>query len=75
MGNRNLNFLSVSVSMVASIYSAIFVVGFTAEAYLYGGIVWLYAGGIAIGAVVAIVVFVPVFHPLKLTSVNEVCIP
>ena len=72
-GNRNLNFLPVSISMAATFYSSILIIGFPAEFYLYGGMFWLYAGGIAVGAFVAIVVFVPVFHPLKLTSVNEVC--
>ena len=73
-GDRNLNFIPVSVSLTASFFSSILMLGFPAEAYTNGGMYWLYAVGIAIGAILTTILFVPVFHPLKLTSVNEVCI-
>ena len=73
-GDRNLSFFPVSVSLTASFFSSILMLGFPAEAYTNGGMYWLYAVGIAIGAILSATLFVPVFHPLKLTSVNEVCI-
>ena len=72
LGNHNLDIIPVSISLTASFFSAILILGFPAEAYTNGGMVWLYAVGIAIGAILAMLIFVPVFHPLGLTSVNEV---
>ena len=73
-GNRKLHFLPVSASMAASFFSSIIVLGVPAEAYTNGIMVMLFPVGFLIGALIITVVCVPVFHPLKLTSVNEVCV-
>ena len=56
---------------MASYVSAILVLGFPAEMYAFGGQMWLNAAGTALGAILACVLYVPVFYPLKLTSINE----
>ena len=46
--------------------------GDPAESYMYGAIyMWQIPAGV-IGAILASVLFVPVFYPLQLTSVNKV---
>ena len=71
-GDRKLNFFPVSMSLTASFFSSILMLGFPAEAYTNGGQYWIYAVGVAIGALASILLFIPVFHPLQLTSVNDV---
>ena len=72
VGGRRLGVLPVSVSLMASFVSAILMLGFPAEVYVSGGIYWVYCGGIGLAGLLAMFVYVPVFHPLKLTSVNQV---
>ena len=57
---------------MASYVSAILVLGYPAEMYAFGGQMWLHAIGTALGAALACVLYVPVFYPLKITSINEV---
>ena len=73
-GDHKLMALPVSVSLNATIFSAILVIGIPAENYVYGGIFWLFFLGHSLGAILGAIIFVPVFHPLRLTSVNEVSI-
>ena len=73
-GNHKLKVIPTCVSLLASSVSSVLVLGFPAETYTNGGMYWLLGVGIAVGIILATVVFVPVFYPLKLTSVNEVCI-
>ena len=71
-GDRKLAALPVAISLNASIFSAILVLGTPAEAYAYGGVFWLGIVGHSLGALLSLIIFVPVFHPLAMTSVNEV---
>ena len=48
------------------------IIGFPAEVYLYGGMFVLSVVGIALGTVMAAFIFVPMFYPLGLTSINTV---
>ena len=73
-GNRQLHFFPTSLSLTASFFSAILIVGQPAEGYLYGGIFWLFSAGLSISCIISAFIFVPVFHPLQLTSVNLVSI-
>ena len=46
-----------------------------AEVYTRGGALWLGLIGDILGTVLATLIFVPVYYPLKLTSVNQVSQP
>lgn len=72
LGGRNLSTLPVSISLMASFISAILLLGFPAETYAYGGLYWVHCAGNVLGALLAVILFVPVLYPLKLTSVNQV---
>ena len=71
-GDRKLPILPVAMSLVASYVSAVTVLGHPAEMYLYGSMYSLSWIAAAAGAAIAAFLWAPVFHPLKLTSVNEV---
>ena len=72
LGDRKLHVLPVSISMFMSFYSAIYILGNTAEVYKYG--IQKYGGllGAAIGYVLAALLFVPFFYQLKITTIFEV---
>ncbi|XP_060086191.1 sodium-dependent multivitamin transporter-like [Ylistrum balloti] len=71
VGNRRLKMLPVAFSLVVSFESSILVLGFPAEIYIYGGdLIWA-SVGLMITMLFATRVAVPLFHPLKLTSVFE----
>ena len=71
-GNRNFHWVPVSISMTASFYSAILMLGSPAESYLHGAVFLFYGIGLIIGILLSITLYLPVFHPLSLTSVNDV---
>ena len=71
-GNRKLNVLPTSLSIVVTYMSAVMVIGMPAEAYSYGGQLFLAAIGEAIGICIAAVFVVPVLYPLELLSLNKV---
>ena len=72
LGDRKLHVLPVSISMFMSFYSAIYILGNTAEVYKYG--TQKYGGllGAAIGYLLAALLFVPFFYQLKITTIFEV---
>ena len=72
VADHHLHWFPVSLSIVASSYSAVTLLGHSAEVYNYGGIAWLTVSGNALGLILVAMVFIPVFHPLMLTSINEV---
>lgn len=74
VGSRNLRTLPVSLSLMASFISSILMLGFPAETYTGGIVVWWQFLGICFGALMSVIIFVPTLHPLKLTSVNQVSI-
>ena len=71
-GDRQLSMIPASLSIVVSYMSAISMLGDTAESYMYGAIyLWQTFAG-CIGTVIASYVFIPIFYPLQLTSINKV---
>ena len=72
LGNRKMNIIPVTLSLMVSYISTLTLLGIPAEVYSYGGQYWLGSFGGAIGTSMACIIFVPVFYPLKLVSVNEV---
>ena len=72
MADRQMPFIPVALSLLASFMSAITLLGTPAEMYTYGTEYWLiwigYCGTIAMAAHI----YHPVFFKLKLTSVFEV---
>lgn len=72
MGNRDLKIVPVAVSILVSFLSAILILGAPAEMYTKGTQYYLYVFGQMSAVVLATVLFVPLFYPLKLTSMYEV---
>ncbi|XP_060064025.1 sodium-dependent multivitamin transporter-like [Ylistrum balloti] len=69
VGNRRLKMLPVAISLVVTFESSILVLGYPAEVYIYGGdLIWT-SVGLMTTMLVATRIVVPIFHPLKLTSV------
>ena len=62
------------MSIMASFTSAISVLGFAQEMYLYGTMYWLIGASYFITQPFAAHVYVPFFHRLKITSAYEVTI-
>ncbi|XP_068215669.1 sodium-coupled monocarboxylate transporter 1-like [Palaemon carinicauda] len=71
MGGRSMSVVPVSISLLSSFISAISILGFSGEAYGHGMQLSVLLLGAFIGIFIATVTFLPVFYPLKLTSVNE----
>ena len=72
LAGGNMNFIPVSLSLLASFMSAITLLGTPAEMYNFGTIYWWiglsYAGAVGMAAHI----YVPVFYNLGLTSCYEV---
>ncbi|XP_062610230.1 sodium-coupled monocarboxylate transporter 1-like [Saccostrea cucullata] len=71
MANRNLKIVPVAVSILVSFLSAILILGAPAEMYTKGTQYYLYLFGQMTAAALAAVLFVPLFYPLKLTSMYQ----
>ena len=71
LGNRKLRVLPVALSYVVTFQSSILVLGFPAEAYAYGMQYSINCIGVSAAYLLATVIVVPLFHPLKITSVYE----
>ncbi|XP_037802901.1 sodium-coupled monocarboxylate transporter 2-like isoform X2 [Penaeus monodon] len=70
-GGRSMSVLPVSVSLLSSYISAIAVLGCPGETYGHGLQISMLSAGTVIGVLLATVIFLPVFYPLKMTSINE----
>lgn len=70
--NRLLRIGPVLLSMFMSGISAILVLGNSAEMYVHGAQMWVYCIGAAIAYPISAHLFVPVYYPLKITSVYQV---
>ena len=73
-GGNQMNVFAISMSMIATYVNSNLILGYPAEIYYYGPQYLLYCVGQGLGAILAILIFIPVFYPLKMTSVNEVSI-
>ncbi|XP_045171023.2 sodium/iodide cotransporter-like [Mercenaria mercenaria] len=71
LAGRNSRTLPVALSFVVTFQSSLMILGFPAEGYAYGIGVAYCAVGSSVAYIFAALFIVPVFHPLKLTSVNE----
>ena len=72
MAGRSLHVVPAAISMMISFLSAITLLGDSAEIYFYG-ITWqLYCVTATIAVLFVCVFFIPLLHPLNITSVNDV---
>ncbi|XP_045173763.1 sodium-coupled monocarboxylate transporter 2-like [Mercenaria mercenaria] len=71
LAGRNSRTWPVALSFVVTFQSSLMILGFPAEGYAYGIGVAYYVVGVSVAYMFAALFIVPVFHPLKLTSVNE----
>ena len=71
LGDRNMNVLPVALSYVVTFQSSIMILGSPVEVYAYGMQYCLVCVGVTIAYLLAPLIVVPIFHPLKVTSVNE----
>ncbi|WAR16327.1 SC5A6-like protein [Mya arenaria] len=71
LGNRKLGAFPVGLSFVVTFQSSILILGFPAEAYAYGLQYAMQCIGVLAGYLLAALIAVPIFHPLKITSVYE----
>ncbi|XP_048253660.1 sodium-coupled monocarboxylate transporter 1-like [Haliotis rufescens] len=71
MGGRDMQFLPVAFSVLASFLSAITVLAVPVEIYLFGAAFWVNALSYFISVPITAHVFIPLFHRLKLRSVYE----
>ena len=72
MGNRDFNIWPVALSLLSAFLSAILILGTPAEVYTEGTQYWVYTLGMMASCVFAVILFVPLLYPLKLTSSYEV---
>ena len=71
LGDRNMKVLPVALSYVVTFQSSLLVLGAPAEVYAYGMQYCLVCVGVTTSYLTATLIVVPLFHPLKITSVNE----
>ncbi|KAH7938576.1 hypothetical protein HPB49_025575 [Dermacentor silvarum] len=70
-GNRQLSWLPVSLSMMASYLSSIGILGQPSEVFLRGSTLWISAISSTVSIVVAAFVFLPMYYKMDITSINE----
>ncbi|XP_060062514.1 sodium-coupled monocarboxylate transporter 1-like [Ylistrum balloti] len=71
MGSRNIGFVPAAISIIVSFQSAILFLGVPAEMYTQGTMYYISTIGYVGGGLMTSLIFVPLFYPLKLTSVYE----
>lgn len=72
LGGQDMPLFPVTLSLLASFLSAVSVLGIPAEIYYNGTMYWLIIFGFVISYPMAAQAFLPVFHRLQITSINEV---
>lgn len=72
LGGQDMPIFPVALSLLASFLSAVSVLGIPAEIYYNGTMYWLIIIGFVIAYAMAAHAFIPVFHRLQITSINEV---
>ncbi|KAH6929333.1 hypothetical protein HPB50_026815 [Hyalomma asiaticum] len=70
-GNRELSWLPVSMSMMASFLSSIAILGLPSEVFLRGSTIWTGAISSSLAVLVAAFVFLPMYYKMDITSINE----
>ncbi|WAR10647.1 SC5A8-like protein [Mya arenaria] len=71
LAGRKSRLLPVTLSFIVTFQSSILMLGFPAEVYLYGAVYVYFLLPIVIAFTFSAVFIVPVFYPLKLTTVYE----
>ncbi|KAK8757991.1 hypothetical protein V5799_004378 [Amblyomma americanum] len=66
-----LGWLPVSLSMMASFFSAVNVLGLPAQVFMWGSVLWMGVFATSAGVLLSAYVFLPVYHGLDVTSINE----
>ena len=72
MAGRNMKSIPIAFSMLASLTSAIAILGLSSEAYFYGIQYWMIVLSYFIKYPLVVFLYLPVFHGLELTSAYEV---
>lgn len=72
MANGALGVIPSAVSISVTFLSAITILGNAAEIYFFGITYWFHVFGMSAAALVVAYAFVPLYHPLRLTSLNRV---
>lgn len=72
VGNRKMSIVPVTLSLIVSFESSIMMLAYPAEVYTYGVMFVMSALGFTFASMLATRIVVPLIHPLKITSVNEV---
>lgn len=71
LGSRNMSVIPVSLSLAATVMSAITYLGTPAEVYIYGPKIGLLCASRTVGSIVVMFALIPVFYRLKITTVYE----
>nr|XP_037281084.1 sodium-coupled monocarboxylate transporter 2-like [Rhipicephalus microplus] len=66
-----LGWLPVSLSMMASFFSSVNVLGLPAQVFMQGSLLWTGVFATSAGVLLSAYVFLPVYHSLNVTSINE----
>lgn len=69
--NRQLNWLPVSMSMMASFLSAASVLGVPAEVFVRGSTFWYGSISTTLAILMAAFIFMPMYYKMDITSINE----
>ena len=62
----------VAISLMVTQSSALTLLGMPAEIYAYGAQWFVALPAFTLGAIAGMYLFIPVFYPLEVTSINEV---
>ncbi|CAF1075479.1 unnamed protein product [Brachionus calyciflorus] len=71
LGGGDLKIFPVGISILASFTSAIAILGFSAEMYRYGTMYWMVLLSYPLTQGFAALVYIPLFHGLKITSAYQ----
>lgn len=72
LANRNMGFLPVALSLLATFQSAVAILGVPGEIYRFGTEYWFLGCSYFLGLLIPAHVFIPVFYRLRITSTYEV---
>lgn len=69
--NKELGWLPVSMSMMASFLSSIAILGLPSEVFVRGSAIWMGAISSSLAVLLAAYVFLPMYYKMDITSINE----
>ena len=72
MGGKQMQVFPIAISFAITYLSGISILGNTSEIYFYGITFCFYYLGSGIAMTLTALLMVPVYHPLGITSVNQV---